>query len=142
MAPKKFLLPFLALALLTSACYVYNVPPDASAPPPPAPQTTVTVAPEFLFFMPAFAAYFLPNVSVDVFFYGERWYYRSGGHWYWGASYRGPWTWISVHSVPGPVLKIPPSYRDAARDYRKIPYPKWEERGRPKKWKDKWDRED
>lgn len=77
----------------------------AGAPPPPG----VVVA-EPAVVQVETGAYVVtdPSVQYDMFRYGSAWYLYSGGYWYQGASYRGPFAVVDVRSVPRPVLTVPP----------------------------------
>jgi hypothetical protein len=48
-----------------------------------------------------------PSVRYDMFRFGAAWYVYSGGYWYRGPSYRGPFAVVEVRRVPRPVLTLP-----------------------------------
>lgn len=124
----------LSLALLLTVltgCVAYQTPPPGygGPPPPPPPPSVAFVEPEYLYVIPTFGVYFVPGITAEVFFYSGRWYYRSGGMWYWGLSYRGPWTFIEVRRVPSGLRRLPPDYRNRYRsDYYRVPYGYWQKR--------------
>ena len=111
---------------LISGCTVYQTPPAYGHEP--APRVFVS-APEFLYVIPSFGIYFVPNISTEIFFVNGRWYYSASGVWYWGSSYRGPWTYIEVRHIPSHLRKLPRDYRARYRnDYYRVPYGHWEKR--------------
>lgn len=55
-----------------------NIPAFRFAAPPP------------LVVIPGTYAYFAPEASVDILFYGGYWYRPYGGGWYRAAGYNGP----------------------------------------------------
>ena len=122
--------PYIALlvaVLLSSGCVAYQTPPAYGHEP--APRVVVSSAPEFLYIIPSFGVYFVPNISAEVFFVNGRWYYGASGAWYWGASYRGPWTHIEVRHIPRQLRRLPRDYRTRYRnDYYRVPYGHWEKR--------------
>jgi len=126
--------PILALfviSIFASGCTLYQTPPPAYGYQAPnnAPDRTVVSEPQFLYVIPSFGVYFVPNVSTEIFFVDGRWYYTVRGVWYWGSSYRGPWTHIEVRNVPGPLRRLPRDYRTRYRNkYYKVPYGHWQKR--------------
>ncbi len=123
--------PIMALLLVLffgSGCAVYQTPPAYGYEPPP---SVVVAQPEYLYVIPSFGVYFVPNVAAEVFFVNGRWYYSARGVWYWGMSYRGPWTYIEVRHIPSQLRKLPRDYRTRYRnDYYRVPYGHWEKRDR------------
>jgi hypothetical protein len=121
--------PIIALVVavfVSSGCAVYQTPPAYGHEPAP---RVVVSAPEFLYVIPTFGVYFVPNISAEVFFVNGRWYYSASGVWYWGTSYRGPWTYIEVRHIPRHLRKLPHDYRARYRhDYYRVPYGHWEKR--------------
>jgi hypothetical protein len=47
------------------------------------------------------------NNDCDMFRYGSSWYVYTGSYWYRARSYSGPYTVISVSSVPSRILSVP-----------------------------------
>jgi hypothetical protein len=47
----------------------------------------------------------------DVYRYGRYWYFVEEGRWYRASSYRGPFHYVRVTSVPRSVLHVPTRYR-------------------------------
>jgi hypothetical protein len=125
---RKYALIFalLAAVVASSGCTVYQTAPAYGHEPSP---RVVVSEPEFLYVIPTFGVYFVPNVSAEVFFVNGRWYYSARGVWYWGSSYRGPWTTIHVRHVPRQLRKLPRDYRTRYRtEYYKVPFGHWEKR--------------
>ena len=123
------------LALSTAGCVTYQTPavryggqgPAYGGPPPAA----VIAEPGYMAFIPGLQVYFVPNISAEIFFYGGRWYNRIGTRWYWGASYRGPWNYVEVRVLPGPLRKLPRDYRGRyGSDRYRVPYGHWKKRDR------------
>src|SRR3989338_97132 len=54
--------------------------------------------------------YFVPDVEVDILFFGGYWWRPHTGRWYRASDYNGPWVFISIDNVPGVVVKLPPGY--------------------------------
>ena len=76
-------------------------------PPPP----IVLAAPPPLVVVPGVPVVsYAPSVAVDLFFVDHRWYYSHGGHWWAGPTYRGPWTYVAVGSLPRPIVAVPVRY--------------------------------
>ncbi|UCF88927.1 MAG: hypothetical protein JSV70_01335 [bacterium] len=116
----------LAAALANYGCAVYQTPPAYGHEPAP---RVVAVAPEFLYVIPSFGVYFVPNISAEIFFVNGRWYYNARGVWYWGMSYTGPWTYIEIRQIPRQLRKQPRDKRDRYRhEYYRVPYGHWEKR--------------
>jgi len=116
----------LAIVFAGSGCAVYQPTPAYGHEPP---SRVVVSQPEYLYVIPSFGVYFVPDISAEVFFVSGRWYYSTRGVWYWGSSYRGPWTYIEVRHIPGPLRRLPRDYRSRYRnDYYRVPYGHWEKR--------------
>jgi hypothetical protein len=120
------IIALLAAVLVSSGCAAYQTPPAYGHEP--APRVAVS-APEFLYVIPSFGVYFVPNISAEIFFVNGRWYYSASGAWYWGASYGGPWTYIEVRHVPRYLRRLPRDYRTRYRnEYYRVPYGHWQKR--------------
>ncbi len=61
-----------------------------------------------LVLIPEAGIYYAPSVSVDLFFLGGIWYWRSGSVWYSGSGYNGPWR--ETHTLPQGFLRVPRSH--------------------------------
>lgn len=57
------------------------------------------------------AVSYAPDVQVNVFSYGGRYYALNDGGWYSGAPGHGGWVVVPRGRVPGPVLAVPAYYR-------------------------------
>jgi len=118
----------LLAASLGSGCAVYQTTPAYGHEQSP---RVVYDTPEYLYVIPSFDVYFMPDVSTEIFFVNGRWYYSARGLWYWGASYRGPWTYIEVRHIPRQLRKLPRDYRTRYRnEYYRVPFSHWEKRRR------------
>lgn len=76
---------------------VYVAPQPVYAPPP-----VVIAAPPTMIWLPEFGGYVALGVSQPLFYLGGVYYYNSGGRWYTGPHYGGPWH---------PAAHIPPGLR-------------------------------
>lgn len=54
--------------------------------------------------------HYAPDVSVNFFTYGGRYYTYNDGAWFVAHSGRGPWSYVERHYVPAPVLRVPSRY--------------------------------
>jgi hypothetical protein len=105
------------------------------APPP----VVIDRDPDEVWLIPHTGVYFLPHLSIEVFFYGGHWYHRSEGRWYRGPSYRGPWNHLEDDRLPPRMRRLPSDYRQSEQ-HRRVPYGQWKERGY--RWDDDEDQED
>lgn len=77
----------------------------------PAPPHVVFEAPPRLVVVPGVpTVHYAPDVSVNYFTYGDRYYTYDGGNWFVADYDRGPWTYVERRYVPGPVLHVPTRY--------------------------------
>jgi hypothetical protein len=53
---------------------------------------------------------YAPEVDYNYFAYGGRYYTYEGGHWFVGADYGGPWTYVQTERVPVYVRNVPSRY--------------------------------
>ena len=92
-----------------------------------APQPVYIEQPPEMVFIPQSNVYFAfaPGVSVDIFFYDNRWWNRRGDRWYRGNSYNGPWVAVGPRYVPVPVYRMPVDYRTFYVHEKHIPYGQW-----------------
>ena len=61
--------------------------------------------------VPATRVYYVENYDYDLYRYGSYWYFVEDGRWYRARSYRGPFTYVRVASVPRAVVTVPVKYR-------------------------------
>ncbi len=54
--------------------------------------------------------HYAPDVNVNFFTYGGRYYTYGDDRWYVANGNRGPWTHVERRYVPGPVLRVPSRY--------------------------------
>jgi hypothetical protein len=77
----------------------------------PAPPHIVFEAPPRLVVVPGVPhVHYAPDVSVNFFSYGDRYYTYDDGYWFVSDYDRGPWTYVERRYVPGPVLHVPTRY--------------------------------
>ncbi|MGC9162828.1 MAG: hypothetical protein ACP5F9_04685 [Thiomonas sp.] len=77
-------------------------PPVYVAPPAYVPPPVVVSAPPTMIWLPEFGGYVALGVSQPLFYLGGVYYYYSGGRWFIGPGYAGPWR---------PAKRIPPGLR-------------------------------
>ncbi len=97
-------------------------------------------APPAMVVIPGTYAYYAPDVDADIVFYHNYWYRPYGGRWYRATSYNGPWGFVAVGSVPGPLLHLPPDYRHMRPGYERIPYGQFRSNWRHWERERRWDR--
>jgi hypothetical protein len=86
----------------------------------PLPPPFVFAAPPEMVVIPETYVYYSPDVGFDIFFYDGYWYRPYDRYWYRSVEYSGPW--VHIGSPPTVLLRLPPDYRVATREYRRIPY--------------------
>jgi hypothetical protein len=99
--------------------------------PPP----LVISSPPAVMVIPGTYVYFIPDVNVDILFYGGWWFRPYRGHWYRARNYNGPWAYVESSRVPSVVIKVPPHFRRVPPGQTRIPY------GQLKKHWRTWERE-
>ena len=85
-------------------------PPEAAPPvmaPPPPPERVVVPPPEEyeaeppeFVYSPRLNAYVAVGVPYELVYTGNHYYYYSGGNWYRGAYYNGPWSYVPRAAYP------------------------------------------
>jgi len=75
--------------------------------------------------IPRSNVYFAPGVSVDLFFYDNRWWNRRGDRWYRANDYNGPWAAVGRRHVPASVYRVPANYRTVYVREKRVPYGHW-----------------
>jgi len=109
--------------------------------PPP----VVVQEPPEVVVIPRTMVYFVPGVSVDLFFYRGWWWTPHGGRWYRARAYNGPWILVGPRHVPVEIVRLPRDYRTIYIKEKRIPYGQlkkhWEARERERRehrgeWKD------
>ncbi|MDE2007950.1 MAG: hypothetical protein KGI51_15370 [Rhodospirillales bacterium] len=75
--------------------------------------------PPNMVWMPSLNAYVATDYPYPLFFYSGIYYYVSGGRWYTGPNFRGPWRPIGVPPPPLRPFRASawPSYQARARVY-------------------------
>ncbi len=97
----------------------------APAPVVVAPQPVYIEHPPEMVVIPRSNVYFAPGVSVELFFYDNRWWNRRGGRWYRANAYNGKWVAVGQRYVPAPVYRVPADYRTVYAHENRIPYGQW-----------------
>ena len=116
---------FVATAAPVHAGTNVNVNLGLPVPVVVAPQPVYVEQPPEMVVIPQSNVYFAPGVSVDLFFYDNRWWNRRGDHWYRGGGYNGPWVAVGPQYVPRPVYRVPANYRTVYGHEKHIPYGQW-----------------
>jgi hypothetical protein len=124
------LIVFVALGLPERSAAEVNVNVGVFAPPP----MYRIAAPPPMVVIPGTYVYAVPNIDVDILFYGGSWYRPHEGHWYRAKSYNGPWAYLAPPKVPRVIFDLPPDHRRVPPGHRHIPY------GQFKKNWGKWER--
>ena len=83
-------------------------PPAVVIAPPPPP--VVIATPPALVVVPGTPVHYAPNVSINFFAYGGRYYSLHEGAWFVATTHGGPWVTIAPAKVPQPVLAVPVAY--------------------------------
>jgi hypothetical protein len=58
--------------------------------------------------------HYAPDVSVNFFSYGGRYYTYDAGNWFVASGNRGPWAYVERQHVPAYVLNVPTRYYHVA----------------------------
>jgi hypothetical protein len=95
----------------------------------PAPPAFVVPAPPRLVVVPTTPAVrYAPDLSMNYFFYGDRYYTFHEGAWFMSPSYGGPWEYVERVRVPRQVLIVPSRYYRVPPGHARRVY-RHEERG-------------
>jgi len=86
--------------LPTQAHAQVSVNVNIGAPPP-----VIVQAPPPMLFLQDPGVYVAVGIPYDVFFFGGRYYYVQGNHWFWGPGYAGPWTYVEYRTLPPGLRK-------------------------------------
>jgi len=96
----------LVIALGAPASGDVQVGINIGIPPPP-----VIASPPSLVVVPTTPAVrYAPDLPINVFFYGGRYYSWHDGAWFAAANVGAPWAYIEPVYVPRPVLVVPARY--------------------------------
>ena len=95
---------------------------NIGVPPPPPP--VVVEAPPPLVVVPRTPVYYAPSLPYNYFYYGGLYYTLHDDHWFYAASFNGPWTFVTVERLPRPILVVPVHYY-------KVKPEKWKKHGPP-----------
>ncbi|HCY10731.1 MAG: hypothetical protein A2V21_309900 [Deltaproteobacteria bacterium GWC2_55_46] len=98
-------------------------------------------APPSVVVIPGTYIYFAPDViNIDVFFFGGYWWRPHHGRWYRAVEFGDPWIVIDARKVPGPLLRIPPRWRDIPPGHDRIPYGQLKKNWRQWEKERRWDK--
>jgi hypothetical protein len=102
----------------------YRVPFDHwtkrwTEPPPP----TRYGEPGYLYKIQGSGVFAYPEISAEVYYYGDRWYSRYKGLWYWSWSYNGPWAYLEAVRTPAKVRELP-RLKQNQKHYKRVPWGK------------------
>src|SRR5437667_10199884 len=84
-------------------------------PPPP----VVVEAPPPLVVVPRTPVYYAPALPYNYFYYGGLYYTLHEDHWFYAASFNGPWSFVTIEHVPRPILAVPVPYYTVHPGHRK-----------------------
>jgi len=74
------------------------------------------------------------DYDEEVFFYGNRYWLRRHRHWYWAPGPSAPFVHVEPHTVPAPLMRLPPGRYVR---YRPPPGHDRREREERKAWKER-----
>ena len=77
--------------------------------------------PEYLYYIEGTGSYFLPGGDDDLFFNLGKWYRHSGESWSMSDELDGPWSGITVDSLPADLAALTADFRET-RKLGMIPY--------------------
>ncbi len=86
--------------------FSFWIPSPYIAPPP----KVVFTAPPPVYLIPGTYVYYVPYVTVPIFFYSGYWYIYDDYRWFRSASYSGPWIYIPARNVPAVFGSISSDY--------------------------------
>ena len=72
--------------------------------------------------IPQTDVYYVPGVSVDIFYSSGYWWNSRGGNWSRSVNYAGPWESVQRNSVPDSLARVPSDYRDKYKGEQHINY--------------------
>lgn len=101
--------------------------------PPP----IVVANPPAVVMVPDSRVYFVPDPTIDIFFYDGYWWSPRGNRWYRARAYRGPWVVVRASIVPSAVIYMPRDYRVRYARAKRIEYVQWT-RNRSRWERDNW----
>ncbi len=71
------------------------------------------------------------GVPYNYFYYGGLYYTLHDDHWFYAASFNGPWTFVTLERVPRPILAVPVRYYKVHPEHwKKHGPPPWAGHGR------------
>src|SRR6266699_3531365 len=68
--------------------------------------------------------YYAPSLPYNYFYYGGLYYTLHDDHWFYAASFNGPWSFVTVERLPRPIFAVPVRYY-------KVKPEKWKKHGPP-----------
>lgn len=77
---------------------------------PPPPVVTFAAPPRLVVVPGVPHVHYAPDVSVNFFSYGGRYYTYDDGSWFVARGTDGPWGYVEQRYVPAPLLRVPSRY--------------------------------
>ncbi len=105
------------MGLVSSSGAGVSVEVQIGAPPP-----VRFYSPPEVVVIPGTYVYYAPDASIDLFFYEGFWWRPWHGYWYRSRYYGGPWAFMPVRRVPGPIVALPPGWHGRPSRFERIPY--------------------
>lgn len=126
--PFLKLSPLLLLLLLTGCCAgtPKKLPMDPSVAEPP----VVFEMPEIICVAEKQDIAFVPDLPIDIFNYGSKWFWKIRDTWYWSRTYMGMLYELTPEQVPKRLRKFGDNYRTTLPDCREFTYDDWYRRTR------------
>lgn len=102
--PPGYYYPYYAPRYYYAPPQVYYDDPLPPQQPVPAPEVRLESAPEFIY-SPEIGLFVSMNIPYDIVYDGKSYYIFSGGYWYRGRYFNGPWEMVTVSSMPAKLLQ-------------------------------------
>ena len=84
--------------------YYYYQEPAIQPQHVPAPDIQLETAPEFIY-SKELGFFVSVGIPYDIMYIGTKYYVFSGGYWYRGPFYNGPWEVVSVSNMPDVLIR-------------------------------------
>jgi len=111
----------------------------------PGPPRVHYAYPPELVVIPGTNAYFVPNVGVDIVFFGGYWWRSHNGYWYRSNYYNGPWHHMTRSRVPHVIFNLPRGYRHTYSKHHRLNYREvernWHNWQRERRWERNYHRD-
>lgn len=97
-------------AILAGAAEAADVHVGVHIGVPAPPPIVFQAAPRLVVVPGAPRVYYAPDVSVNFFSYGGRYYTYDDGNWFVARDYGGPWSYVAPRYVPHAIVVVPHRY--------------------------------